>query len=169
MLGSTPKGPRRRQLAPSRITSQQRVIALACLVAIGCMPVRLVSDYDETTDREVSSLQRFVDDSLAAIAKQRVPACLYAGHAQFYSAVHSALHALLIRNRARGRNNGPTTAQIGVLDTMEMRPLEQLHRLAANRSPAACMDSTDFALDRQAIDQTFEAILKLELAKKRGA
>ncbi len=148
--------------------ARRRVSAIACLVSIGCTTVRLVSDYDETTDRDVSALQKLVDDSLTALARQSAPACLYAAHDRFYAAVHSALNTLAMRNRARGAQNAATTEQIAVLDTVEFAALEQLHRLAGARTPPACMDSVGLALDRQAIDQSFEAILRLELAKKRG-
>ncbi|HVA58101.1 MAG TPA: hypothetical protein VNF92_09445 [Gemmatimonadaceae bacterium] len=148
--------------------ARRHALAWAWLIAAGCTTVRLVSDYDETTDRDVSALQKLVDDSLTALARQSAPACLFAAHRQFYTAVHSALNALAMRNRARGAGNAATTDQIAVLDTVEFAALEHLHRLAGARTPAVCMDSVGLALDRQAIDQSFEAILRLELAKKRG-
>ncbi len=148
--------------------ARRRALAVVCLVAAGCTTVRLVSDYDETTDRDVSALQKLVDDSLTALARQPAPGCLYGAHAPFYAAVHSALNALAMRNRARGPDNAATTAQIAVLDTLEFAALERLHRLAGAQAPPACMDSAGLALDRQAIDQSFEAILRLELAKRRG-
>jgi hypothetical protein len=148
--------------------ARRRASILVCLAAAACTTVRLVSDYDETTDRDVSALQKLVDDSLTALVGQSTPLCLYAAHRQFYAAVHSALNVLSVRNRARGPNNGPTTEQIAVLDTVQFAALERLHGIAATRTPPACMDSAGVALDRQAIDQSFEAILTLELAKKRG-
>jgi hypothetical protein len=139
------------------------------LASAACATVKFVSDYDETTDREVTALQRMVDDSLTRIGKQKAPACLYAAHTDFYAAAHSALHSLIIRNRARGADNRLTSDQLVLMDSSEITTLEKLHQLASSKTPPACMNADALALDQQALDQSFEAILKLELAKKRGS
>jgi len=155
-------------MAPTRRVSRYGLFALVCVAALGCATVRFVSDYDDTTDHDITALQKSVDASLTMIATQHVPTCLYAAHAVFYQGVHADLHSLLIRNRARGASNQLTTDQIAVLDTVQIGSLEQLHQLASARTPPACMDSAALVLDQQAIDQSLEAILKLELAKTRG-
>ena len=150
------------------LSTRRSILVVLALLAAACATVKFVSDYDETTDREVTALQRMVDDSLAALAKQSAPACLHAAHAGFYAAAHSALHSLIIRNRARGADNHLTSDQLTLMDSTSIPALEELHELASSHTPPRCMNADALALDQQALDQSFEAILKLELAKKRG-
>lgn len=144
------------------------LVASACTLVGACATVRFVSEYDEVTDRGVTELEKMVDDTLGAIAKETAPACLYASHTQFYAAVRSAVRVLSVRNHLRGEKNALTSQQIDSLQPNAFDPLEQLHQMASRATPPRCMDPTLLAQDHQAIDQNLEAILKLELAKKRG-
>ena len=52
------------------------------LVAVACA-VRLVSDYDDVTDRSISTLQGDVDSFLRRIARLKAPACTWSRQDEF--------------------------------------------------------------------------------------
>ena len=138
--------------------------ALLCLVVTGACAVHLVSDYDDTTDREVSQLQRSVDSFLLSLAKNpKPPACTWQKRSGFYDTTTVAIHSLTIRNRARDKNQF-TVQQLELLDS-SMTTLEHLHRL---KGDSACMSPEAIEPLRSNFNTSFTAILKLELAKKRG-
>lgn len=144
------------------------VLPLLLLGASACVPIHLVSDYDEVTDQQVTALQRSVDDSLAALETMAVPLCLRDNHASFYATTYSAIRSLQLRNEARGQDNRQTTEQLALL-LNSIQTLEQLHKTASNKTPPTCMAPEAIEADRNGINATFRAILTLELAKKRGA
>jgi hypothetical protein len=138
------------------------------LLVAACVPIHLVSDYDEATDQQVSALQRFIDDSLVALKGMPAPLCLHANHLAFYASAYSSVRSLQMRNEARGKLNQPTTDQIGLL-MGNVQTLEQLHEAASNKTSPTCMLPEAIEADRSGFDTVFRAILTLELAKKRGA
>src|SRR5688572_1480046 len=144
------------------------VLLALCSLALmhACATLRLVSDYDERTDEQVSALQALVDDTLEALQSSTSPMCLYDNHAQFYKASGSALRSLVIRNQARGQGNEQTIRQLVLLQN-SLETLEELHKRASTSQPPACMNANGLAEDRKAINTSFLAILRLELAKKR--
>lgn len=126
---------------------------LAVLLA-GCA-VTLVSSYDATTDQEVTALQKSVAALLNELDQNPVPA--FAVTKAQYDSIFIDLHSLYIRNEARPENT-LTVRQLDALKA-ELTTLEKEHQ--QNELNEAMLGPA-----RESLDQTFRAILKLELEKK---
>lgn len=125
----------------------------------GCT-VKLISSYDETTDRDVTALQRKVEEFLVTLdSQQGPPTCAYQNHKDFYLQAKVDLSAIAVRVAAIPKNE-ITIEQVRLLaDSLDK--LEQLHKIA-------CLSAQQIQALRTAFNASFTAILKLELAKKRG-
>jgi hypothetical protein len=125
--------------------------------------VKFVSDYDETTDKMATDLQKNIDDKFAEWLRlpPGSPALQYSANTAFYAGVDGDLRAL--RGRASAQPINKDT--IGIIDTIQssMQTIEEQHRKAGTISPAA-LGSAENLLDFQ-----FQQLIQLELAKKRGA
>jgi hypothetical protein len=145
----------------SRVMRTWLMLSLAGLV--GCA-VRFISTYDDTTDHQVTQLQRSVDSFLRSLARNpKAPGCTYEKHQSFYDSTSVALGSLTIRNRARDKNQ-ITVQQLELLDS-SVTLLERLHRI---KGDSACLSPDEIEPLRANFNTSFSAILRLELAKKRG-
>lgn len=145
-----------------RIVGSRLVLTALVILGVGCA-VRLISEYDDTTDREVTQLQRWVDTFLLSLARHpNPPSCTYAKRSGFYDTTESAISSLIIRNRARDKND-ITVQQLVLLDS-SLSLLERLHRM---RGDSGCMTPESIQPLRETFNTSFAAILRLELAKKR--
>jgi hypothetical protein len=133
---------------------------LATALALSGCAVKLISSYDETTDRTVTALQKKTEVHLVSIeAAEGLPECQYEKHKQFYQEAKVDVSAIAVRAAAIP-DNEITTKQIALLsDSLEM--LQELHRIA-------CLSKDQIAPLRIQFNSSFTAILKLELAKRRG-
>lgn len=134
---------------------------LACTLVIssGCS-VKLISSYDETTDKTVTALQKKVESFLVILESQEgLPECLYDNHKKFYEETKVEVSAIEVRARAIP-NNEITTKQVELLKD-SLNKLEQLHKIS-------CPSKEQIQVLRFAFNSSFTAILKLEFAKKRG-
>ncbi len=136
------------------------VLPLALALATAGCTIKLISDYDETTDRAVTQLQRKVDGFLVDIQRKAgTPEAEYAKNAKFYDETRVDVDAIRVRAQAMPKND-ITVQQINLVQN-SLDNLEKLHKLGFS-SPE------EIAPLRTAFDTSFTAILKLELAKKRG-
>lgn len=143
-----------------QLTLKMRPAVAAVLLLLSACSPRLISDYDETTDRSVTELQRMVESFLTTLERDPTPpACEYARQRQFYHDASVAISALALRNEIRTHNE-ITNAQIGLLKK-SLDALERLHQ-------TSCLSPLQVQLVRDGFNQSFRAILKLELAKQRG-
>lgn len=134
------------------------------LGAGGCSSVRFVSEYDEVLDVGTSDLQRRVETFLLDMeSKAGTTAGEYAANRAFYDAVQ--VEHIVLRTRAQAvPNNALTVEQLDLLGT-SFDKLRELHdRGGANGLPREVVEPARTALTTQ-----FVAILRLELAKKRGS
>lgn len=135
------------------------VCALLALALAGCASVKLISDYDEETDRGITAFQKKIEGQLVFLERHiGTDKAAYAANVGFYDEARVDLRALRVRAAALPQNT-ITTQQIDLLlDSLER--LELLHQegLAANDIPPL----------REAFNTSCTAILKLELAKKRN-
>lgn len=139
-----------------------------CLLAVfwlmmaglaGCT-VKLISDYDETTDRTVSALQRKTESHLVALENvENSPDCEYDRHKQFYDEAKIDVSAITVRAAAIPKNDITTKEAHLLLSSLEN--LEKLHKIS-------CLSKDQIALLRAHFNTSYTAILKLELAKRRG-
>lgn len=132
---------------------------LGLLLLAGCFTVQFVSDYDEEIDRGITAFQKQIERHLAVMERGLgTPAADYAQSEAFYDAVRIDLG--LLRTRADlDPKNAITVQQIDLL-IRNVDRLAALHRegLAANDLPPL----------RTAFTTSCTAIIKFELAKKRG-
>lgn len=133
---------------------------LTIAVALSGCAVKLISSYDETTDKTVTALQKKTEAHLVALeAVDGLPECKYEQHKQFYSEAKVDVSAIAVRAAAIPKND-ITTEQMMLL-TSSLEILEKLHKIA-------CLSKGQIAPLRAQFNSSFTAILKLELAKRRG-
>lgn len=135
------------------------IASLLILMVSGCTNIRLIADYDEQTDVAVTQVQRKLEQFLVSLERNiGKEEASYSRNTKFYDDIRVDLSAMRVRAAAIP-NNDRTVQQIRLLtDTVDN--LEKLHKLglAANDIPPI----------RTAFNVSCTAILKLELAKKRG-
>lgn len=135
------------------------LVAIYALLLAGCPTVRFVSDYDAEIDRGVTAFQKQAERHLAGLERVLgTPAADYARYTEFYDGVKIDLAVLRYRAALAPRNE-ITVQQLDRL-IRQVELLEELHRegLAANDLPPV----------RTALSVSCNAIIKFELAKKRG-
>lgn len=146
----------------------RRLVATGFVVAMwlgagGCSSVRFLSEYDEVLDVGTSDLQRRVETFLLDMeSKAGTTAGEYTANRAFYDAVQ--VEHIVLRTRAQAvPDNALTVEQLDLLGA-SFDKLRELHqRGGANGLPREVVEPARTALTTQ-----FVAILRLELAKKRG-
>lgn len=134
-------------------------LAIAAMALAGCT-VKLVSNYDEKTDKAVSELQKEVESFFVTMEEQQgTPACAYENHKSFYDETAVELSAIEVRAKALEKNE-ITVEQVNLLQD-SFNNLEQLHQ-------KECLSSNQIESLRSSFNSSITAILRLELAKKRG-
>lgn len=122
--------------------------------------VNLVSQYDPTTDKMVTQLQRQVDSLLLNI-KEHVGT--HKGKYRYYQKQYDKIlvdtQELLTRTEAIPHNQ-LTVRQVKLLQN-SLQNLQKLHKIGFK-------SIKQVSLVQQAIDSIFLSILKLELAKKNS-
>jgi len=135
------------------------VVALIMLVLSGCSNIRLIADYDEQTDAAVTQIQRKMEQFLISLERNMgKDEASYARNTRFYDEVRVDLSAVRVRAAAIPEN-GIIIQQLGLLSD-NLVNLEKIHKLG--------ISANDIPPIRTAFNVSCTAILKLELAKKRG-
>lgn len=135
------------------------ILVATALVVSGCA-VKLISSYDETTDKTVTALQKKTEAHLVALeAVEGLPECKYEKHKQFYEEAKVDVSAIAVRAAAIPKNE--ITTEQTVLLSQSLNSLEKLHKIA-------CLSKDQIVPLRTQFNSSFTAILKLELAKRRG-
>jgi hypothetical protein len=139
-----------------RLSIAQAFALLVTAAALaGCLRVQYITPYDETTDKMVTALHGSVSQVLDELDRPAPPA--YAAMAARYAAIQGELRAIRLRNEARPKNR-LTIEQLGELKK-GLDTLEKVHK-------DGLLVQVMVPIQRDTLDQTFRAILKLELAKK---
>ena len=129
------------------------------VVQTGCT-IKLISSYDEITDKAVTDLHKKVETFFLTLESQEgLPECKYEHHTEFYKEAKVSVSAIEVRARAIPEND--ITIQQIVLLKENIELLEQLHKMS-------CLSEEQIESLRINFNSGFTAILKLELAKKRG-
>ena len=161
-------------LYPRTSTTWLFLVALALLVS-ACTTVRLISDYDEPTDRALTALQQSTDDFVARlIANAPSNENAFEKHKKFYEDADQQMRRLEFRVASIPKNDQTkklvANIRASVLGegkcTEDGGSLRDLHCLPANadRGPS----KTALQINRRNVNQTIGAALALELAKKQG-
>lgn len=141
------------------------VLMLICVYSLSSCAITLVSTYDEQTDKNVSALQKKFDAYLLKLeGLSSYPDCSYASNKPFYDDSKVEIDSMQIRANAIPKNN-ITLQQLDSL-SKAFSSLEDLHRLKDKTS--TCLSKEEIEPDRTAFNSIFTAILKFEIAKKRG-
>lgn len=137
-------------------------VLLMSLAIGGCATVELVGDYDEHIDKGVTQLQKDVEtflvklESTAEIPGKKVEN--YDQHKTSYDDFKVAVSGLRIR--ADSMEHKSITVQMLDKISNTLAGLEDMHR--------GGLAKTEIKPIRGALNSQFTAILKFELAKKRG-
>ena len=141
-----------------RIGAFSLTILLALLSLSGCA-VKLISSYDEVTDRQVTALQKKTEMHLMALESvEGLPECKHEKYKQFY--LDARVDASAIEVRAAAIPQNEITAEQVHLLASSLETLEKLHKLS-------CLSKDQIKTLRTQFNSSFTAILKLELAKRR--
>jgi hypothetical protein len=136
------------------------LLALMVMLA-GC--VRLVSNYDETLDRQLTAYAEKSDKFLLRMGRLAgTPEGTYGQNAGYYDDARGDLSTMRIRSGSQP-NNDITTEQIANLEQY-LDQVEKLHQAGGNGG----MPMPVIARLRQSNSQAIGAALALEMAKKRG-
>lgn len=132
-------------------------ILLLLALAAGCTEVRLISPYDEATDRGTTELHRKLETLLVALETAEAEERTFIFN-RLYPEVLVDLRALRIRAGARPQNE------------LQMQQFDELERQLTLFGDAyrEGMAPDEIDLFRTGFDRTLRAILTLELAKKRN-
>ncbi len=151
-------------------------VAMLCAILLaGCAEVKLISDYDEVTDKSLTTIQQKTDDFIETlIAQSGTKKAAFSRHQDFYRDIDQQLRHLEFRVNAIP-GNGKTIdlfkkVRLVILGegkcTAEGNSLRDLHCMPANRSKGP--SAIALAISRFNINQAISAALSLELAKKQG-
>ena len=138
------------------------VVIILPLALVGCS-VKFISDYDEVTDRSVIELQKRVETFLVKMeGVAGTSAGEYANNRAFYDETKVALSGMRVRAAAIPKNE--LTMQAVALIEENIENLRQLHERRGEKGLSKLLVEPI----RTALNTQFTAIMKLELAKKRG-
>lgn len=123
--------------------------------------VTLISEYDEQTDIAVVELQKKVESLLSEIDRSIGSNNFsYNNFEKKYDEARTDLSSLQIRAKARPKNE----IQVQQFDKI----LNQINLLEEAHKSNEGIGKSEIPTFRNGFNQSFEAVIKLELAKKRG-
>ena len=135
------------------------VLMVICLFSLsGCATVNLISDYDEATDKAVTSVQRKFETFFVELESQiGTDAAAYENHTSFYKEIEVDISAIQLRVDALPKNS-ITSKQVKLLSG-HIDDLKDIHKEGI------------FAVEviepiRASFNTALTSILRLELAKK---
>lgn len=134
----------------------------SCLLGLlilffGSCAVILVGPYDEVTDQAITDLASRTEEFLTRMEATGAP---YHGNETFYSDAKGRLRAIRLRAELYPKNTGELTLLDKLSENLDN--LSDLHR-------AGPLTGTAGEVARKLIETNFEALLQVELAKKRSS
>ena len=144
----------------SRLSMHAFFGLLVLIFSLSGCSITLISSYDENTDKAVTKLQKDFETFFVTVDGQAgLPECKYDNHKKFYQNSKVAISAIAVRAKAIPKNE-ITVEQVGLLEE-SLLSLEKLHKID-------CFSNDQVVNLRSSFNTSITAILKLELAKKRG-
>ncbi len=141
--------------------SRQRALTLLLLLTVvgasACSSIRLISDYDPIVDEAVTALQKDVDTFLTRLDDTEPPTVEEA--TTVFDELQVDLRAIQVRASAQTKNELIIQQLDLVADNVELLAEAYLEGIE---------DPQEIELFRNTFQTQFRAILKLELAKRRG-
>ncbi len=151
-------------------------VAILCAILLaGCAGAKLISDYDEVTDKSLTAIQQKTDDFIETLITQSgTDEAAFSKHQAFYSDIGQQLRRLEFRVNSIPKNDKTIDLvkkiRLVILGegkcTEEGTSLRDLHcmPMSKDRGPSAMA----LEICRRNVNQTISAALSLELAKKQG-
>ncbi|MEI6265465.1 MAG: hypothetical protein WCP74_10175 [Sphingobacteriia bacterium] len=136
------------------------LLGVLLTLVTSCTSVRLVSEYDEITDKAVIALQKKVSTTFVKLENDiGTDKAKYENYKGFYQNAKVDLNTLKVRADAIDKNN-IVQDQIAALTSM-LDNLEKLHKIG--------FSSVDQITPlKQPFNSAFTAIIKFQMALKRG-
>jgi hypothetical protein len=131
------------------------LLLLALLLPISCAAT-FVSSYDEQIDKAATTLQVKMDTFLTGL--EALPQPTYSKSSSFYTDYDIALRSILIRAESHPKNS-LTAMQLGLM-TKSVDDLREMHK-------SGHLDQAAIAITRDLFNQSWRAVIALEVAKKR--
>lgn len=165
----------------NKVSLQRNMIVKYCVFALcgfmmaGCAGVKLISAYDEVTDKSLTAIQQKTDDFIETLIKQSgTDEASFSKHQAFYNDIDQQLRQLEFRVNSIPKNDKTVnlvknirSAILGEGNGLEDgNSLRDLHCMTANRDKGPSAKVLE--INRRSINQTISAALSLELAKKQG-
>ncbi len=146
---------------PLRFISFCSILLLTCgLATVGCA-IRLISDYDDVLDKDVTTLQQNTETFLGQLDYERgTPAAAFSANKDFYIKSDASLRTMATRAEAQPKSK----VIVGEVQALEntFEDLKKLHQGDGGKG----LSSVEIQDVRGAMETEFEAILTLELALK---
>lgn len=152
-------------------------IAILCTILLaGCAGARLISDYDEVTDKSLMTIQQKTDDFIEMLlAQSGTNKAAFSKHQDFYSDIAQQLRRLEFRVNAIPNNDKTIDlvkkVRLAILGenkcSAEGTSLRDLHCMPANKVKGPSI--TALATCRLNVNQTISTALGLEISKRQGA
>ncbi len=128
------------------------------LFLFSCAEIKLIQDYDAVSNNKINLLHDKTTKFFVKIQRTvGLPENKYEKHIDFYDDVKSDVHVLETRTKAIDKSN-ITQKQLTSLLT-QINTLEKLHQLGFK-------SKEEIIMVQSAIDESFTAILKLQIALK---
>ena len=146
----------------TRYVSQARLTILSLFIVMltACSGSRLISEYDDITDKKVTELQdKFAKHFVTLERIIGTKEAAYENFIPFYDDVKSEMRTLTIRANAIDKND-IVIKQLKFLD-QNIADLESLHKLGFSKT-------SEIIPIRNAFESAFTSIIKLQMALKRG-
>lgn len=132
---------------------------LMILAFTGCVNVKLIAEYDSQIDQSVTEFQKKTEEFLIKMERKiGKPEASYESNVQFYDDMKIILSGIQVRANAIPKNE--KTIEMLKLLSENLDKLESAHKMG--------LKANDILPARSAMNIGCTAILKLELAKRRG-
>jgi hypothetical protein len=138
------------------------LLAISAFSLTGCA-IRLISDYDDVLDKDVTALQQTTETFLNQLGTEiDTPAALYSANVDFYVKTQATLSTMATRAASQPKSK----IVVGEVQAIQatFTDMQKLHQAGDKGLTAANIANT-----RSALESEFTSILTLELALKSHA
>jgi hypothetical protein len=151
-------------------------VAILCAILLaGCAGAKLISDYDEVTDKSLTTIQQKTDDFIEMLITQTgTKKAAFSKHQDFYTDIGQQLRRLEFRVNSIPKNDKTIDLvkkiRLVIIGdgqcTAEGTSLRDLHCMRASKEKGP--SASALANCRLNVNKAISAALSLELAKKHG-
>lgn len=140
------------------------LLMLVFVLAISGCPITLVSSYDEQTDANVTALEKKFDAYFLKLEGASFPECSFTTNKTFYDDINVQLNSMQVRAKLIPKND----ITLKQLDALSKAISDLENEQKKRESKSSCLPAEIITTDQDTFNSIWIAILKFELAKKRG-